>query len=80
MTSLETVENAYELFGKGDIDSLRLLMDDEISIITYGDFSHAGSYVRPDEVIEKNFQSWLKTFQLYQFPPRDYGKVRALFL
>jgi len=55
MTSLDTVEKAYELFGKGDIDSLRLLMDDEISFITYGDYSHAGSYVGPDEVIDKNF-------------------------
>ena len=55
MTSLETVEKAYELFAKGDIDGLRLLMDDKISFITYGDYSHAGSYVGPDEIIEKNF-------------------------
>jgi ketosteroid isomerase-like protein len=55
MTNLEIVEKAYDLFGKGDMDSLRALMDDKISFITYGDYSHAGSYVGPDEVIEKNF-------------------------
>ena len=55
MTNLEIVEKAYDLFGKGDMDSLRPLMDDKISFITYGDYSHAGSYVGPDEVIEKNF-------------------------
>ena len=55
MTDLEIVERAYDLFGKGDMESLRSLMDDKISFITYGDYSHAGSYVGPDEVIEKNF-------------------------
>ena len=69
MTSLETVENAYELFGKGDIDSLRLLMDDEISFITYGDYSHAGSYVGPDEVIEKNSSVLAQNIPTLSIPP-----------
>ena len=28
LTNLETVEKAYQLFGEGDIESLRQLMDD----------------------------------------------------
>ena len=55
MTNLEIVEKAYQLFGEGDIENFRLLMDDQVSFITYGDYAFAGSYVGPDEIIEKNF-------------------------
>ena len=69
MTDLEIVERAYDLFGKGDMDSLRSLMDDEISFITYGDYSHAGSYVGPDEVIEKNFSALAQNIPTLSITP-----------
>ena len=47
MTNLEIVEKAYQLFGEGDIENFRLLMDDQVSFITYGDYAFAGSYVGP---------------------------------
>jgi ketosteroid isomerase-like protein len=80
MTNLEIVEKAYDLFGKGDMDSLRSLMDDKISFITYGDYSHAGSYVGPDEVIEKNFSVLAQNIPTLSITPSDYGRVKALFL
>ena len=69
MTDLEIVERAYDLFGKGDMDSLRSLMDDEISFITYGDYIHAGSYVGPDEVIEKNFSALAQNIPTLSITP-----------
>ena len=72
MTNLEIVEKAYQLFGEGDIESFRLLMDDQVSFITYGDYAFAGSYVGPDEIIEKNFAVLAQSIPTLSLKPIRY--------
>ena len=72
MTNLETVEKAYQLFGAGDIESLRQLMDDQVSFITYGDYAFAGSYNGPTEIIEKNFSVLAQSIPTLSLKPIRY--------
>ena len=72
MTNLETVEKAYQLFGEGDIESLRQLMDDQVSFITYGDYAFAGSYNGPTEIIEKNFSVLAQSIPTLSLKPIRY--------
>ena len=80
MTNLETVEKAYQLFGAGDIESLRQLMDDQVSFINYGDYAFAGSHIGPSEIIERTFRFLLRAFLLCPSNQSGTGSAMIPFL
>jgi len=71
--NLETVKRGYEVFGRGDLDGLLALFDENIDWITPGppDLPTSG-HRRGRKEVGAFFQTLLGTFDFERFEPREF--------
>lgn len=68
-SNVEIAQTVYESFNEGDIDTILVLMADDIEWIEPEGFVFGGTYHSPDAVVENVFEPAMEEFETFSVEP-----------